>query len=344
MLCLFQSGVRENCLCRWTYEMFKHKLYPEITVPVELVITAEMDTKLQLYDLGYYVTYLQREAAEALKAYLNYRIQRGWHPKDKDPVFVTESTASRDRPLKPASIWEVIKQPQVAGAAGIDSHAIWVRLLRKAFQKVLNASDIDEDTKEALMGHKLPGSRGNYFDSHDRDEIAAKYMRCQFDKTAPPGQDPLTSGLAKLNASGWNVTALSEAEREAVVPFIMEKIKLKNLPRDLEKKRDQVISLKQMARISEVMSIDDMNRYIEAANPMWDQRRMWTTEEERERKKTRRTATNGGTPVNDCPYETRIVGEKELVPFLDQGWEVIRELASGKIIIRRPNHLQLEDE
>jgi hypothetical protein len=54
---------------------------------------------------------------------------------------------------------------------------MWSRLLRKSFRKVLNQSDIDEDTKEAIMGHKLPGSRGNYFDSHDHDEIAGKYMR-----------------------------------------------------------------------------------------------------------------------------------------------------------------------
>lgn len=57
---------------------------------------------------------------------------------------------------------------------------IWPHCLRKAFRKVLNNSDVDKDTKDALMGHKLPGSRGNYFDSHDVDEIAKKYMRYNF--------------------------------------------------------------------------------------------------------------------------------------------------------------------
>ena len=52
----------------------------------------------------------------------------------------------------------------------------------KAFRKVLNNSDIDDDTREALMGHKLPGSRGSYFDSHDADEIAKKYARCDFSR------------------------------------------------------------------------------------------------------------------------------------------------------------------
>jgi hypothetical protein len=50
------------------------------------------------------------------------------------------------------------------------------------------------------------------------------------------------------------------------------------------------------------------------------------------------TAHNGGTPINDCPYETCIVDEQELLPLLNQGWDIVRELASGKIVIRRPNH------
>jgi hypothetical protein len=55
-------------------------------------------------------------------------------------------------------------------------------------------------------------------------------------------------------------------------------------------------------------------------------------------RRTRRTAPNGGMAV-ESPFQTRIVTEQELVPLLNQGWEVLRELASGKIIVRRPNHL-----
>jgi hypothetical protein len=50
----------------------------------------------------------------------------------------------------------------------------------------------------------------------------------------------------------------------------------------------------------------------------------------------RRTARNGGTPVNR-PYETCIVGEEELLPLLNQGWEIVKELSGGRIILRRPN-------
>jgi hypothetical protein len=55
-------------------------------------------------------------------------------------------------------------------------------------------------------------------------------------------------------------------------------------------------------------------------------------------RRTGRTARNGGTSV-DYPCETRIVDEQELLPLLNQGWDVVRELASGKVIVRRQNGL-----
>ena len=36
------------------------------------------------------------------------------------------------------------------------------------------------------MRHSLPGSRGNYFDVHDIDEIASKYVKADF---GPVGSD-----------------------------------------------------------------------------------------------------------------------------------------------------------
>jgi hypothetical protein len=55
---------------------------------------------------------------------------------------------------------------------------VWTHTLRKSFNKALNASQgLDDDTKESLMGHKLKGSRENYFDRHDIVEIRDKYAK-----------------------------------------------------------------------------------------------------------------------------------------------------------------------
>jgi len=182
LLCLFQSGVRVNCLCRWTYGMFKDQLYPEMQLPIRVKVTASLDTKLSGYGLSHYYTFLQAEAATALKEYLEHRKLKGWKPQDTDLIFVTEGTASWDRPLRPMMVWEMVKY--LAEKVGLDKRSIWVHCFRKSFRKVLNATQnakiVDEDFKEAVMGHKLPGSRGNYYDYHDVDEAAQKYMRCCF--------------------------------------------------------------------------------------------------------------------------------------------------------------------
>jgi hypothetical protein len=54
-------------------------------------------------------------------------------------------------------------------------------------------------------------------------------------------------------------------------------------------------------------------------------------------RKTRRTGLNGGTPVREA-YETRVVSEAELVPLLNQGFDVVKELADGRVIVRRLLH------
>jgi len=45
----------------------------------------------------------------------------------------------------------------------------------------------------------------------------------------------------------------------------------------------------------------------------------------------RKTSTNGGKP-----FESRIISEEELTAYLDEGWDLVKELSNGKIVIRRP--------
>jgi integrase len=159
--------------------LFREQLYPVIKQPVRIRVTPAMDTKLNLYGLSHYVTGLQSDAAQALNDYIQLRRARGWNPSPQDWVFVTERAGVRDTKLGREGVWAIVKN--VCRRSGFDPATIWVHCFRKSFRKILNSTpQIDEDTKEALMGHKLPGSRGNYFDYHDEDEVMAKYMKAGF--------------------------------------------------------------------------------------------------------------------------------------------------------------------
>ena len=183
ILSLLQSGVRVGCLVRWTYGNVASQLYPEIKIPIEIKVTPAMDTKLNSYGLPYYLTFLHEEGAHAVKDYVEDRKRRGWKPQARDLIYVTESSASRDNPMDTTGVWEVVKNG--ARAAGLDPTMVWTHTLRKSFRKVLNAEssrDLDDDTREALMGHKLPGSRGSYFDYHDENEIREKYLNIDWSR------------------------------------------------------------------------------------------------------------------------------------------------------------------
>ena len=184
ILSLFQSGVRVSCLCNWTFGLMADQLFPALKTPVRIRVTPKLDSKLNLYGLSYYLTGLGAAAANAIVGYLGARMRRGWKPAPADRIFIANEHDGVGSSMKRENVWRIVKIS--ARKAGLQPESVWVHCLRKSFRKVLNATpDIDEDTKEALMGHKLPGSRGNYFDYHDENEVLAKYSRADFSNLDP---------------------------------------------------------------------------------------------------------------------------------------------------------------
>jgi integrase len=211
VLCLWQSGVRANCLCSWTYGIFKNQLYPEPKSIVSIKVVANrdpgiyncaVDSKLSSYSVNYYYTFLAKEAIEALRDYLEERKKTGWLPKDSDPVFVTHGTVKEinGKPLNPQHVIEIVKN--AANQIDIPRESTWTHLLRKAFRKTLYGSGVDPDVAEALMGHKLGARKTSYFDYHDVDFVKKEYakgnwMRVSIAKIEAMEEEII--GLRKLN-------------------------------------------------------------------------------------------------------------------------------------------------
>ena len=225
LLCLYQSGVRPGCLSNWNYGLVNEQLYPEIKTPVQLKITPDLDNKLNLYGLPYYITFLAEESATVLREHLDERKKRyGWTPKPSDRIFVTASSSSRGQPLDLSGIWSVIKF--AAAQANLDPKSVWPKVLRKSFRKTLNTTEnLDEDTKEALMGHRLPGSRGNYFDYHDLDEVREKYLRVDWSRDGVNG-----SRIQELDQAnkdlGERVSSLEHRNKELMIYMLAGKAEI----------------------------------------------------------------------------------------------------------------------
>ena len=189
VLCLWQSGVRGSCLCSWKYGMFRDKLNPSegpITIKVvsnrpKGVNDVAQDTKLSGYKLSHYFTFLNKEAVEALREYVEARRKyEKWEPKDSDFVFVTAGTVSRGRKLDSKHLNAIVKT--AFEQINIDPDSIWTHLLRKSFRKSLYKGGVEPDVAEALMGHKLTGSKSAYFDYGDTKFLRQQYSTAEWER------------------------------------------------------------------------------------------------------------------------------------------------------------------
>jgi len=236
-------------------------------------------------------------------------------PKQYVPEFPLNTKAYKDRggklidPHDIQNVWRRAAKKSRLWQEGLGPHT-----LRSVFRSQCARSGVAKAVSEFCMGHGGGDQYGYSREVLDEQYVAMELRKMWAGQTSVT--DPLTSGLAKLTATGWKIDALSDMERESVYQFFVQKVKPE---KELQAIRGRVADM------------DDMKRYIEAFNPARTQ-----IESRAKRPKGRRAARNGGTPVN-TPYETCIVGEEELLPLLNQGWEIVKELSGGRIILRRPN-------
>jgi len=178
LVVLFQSGIRENAVCHLNFGHVKDQLYCEggPKIPLRLRITDKIDTKLRGYMISFYDTFLQGEAVQKLRAYCD-RYHKEQNPEK--PLFYTR-LGNR---MNAERLWEIVKG--CVQRAGLDPKTIWVHTLRRAFKRVVRHTPLDDDFKEAIMGHVLEGSRENYFSRNDPQEIEAEYMKIDFGREIP---------------------------------------------------------------------------------------------------------------------------------------------------------------
>jgi site-specific recombinase XerD len=173
LLFLFQSGVRVNVLEHLTYGDVQNQLTEEI---IGLKITGDLDHKLRGRDIPFYYTFLNGEGAETLRQYCKLKHKKS---KPETPLFPTKS----QKPITQRWIWSIVKM--CVERAGFNPKTITTHTFRKAFRKIVRQTNIDDDDKEQLMGHVIPGSREAYFDKKDVELIREAYLKCNFTREIP---------------------------------------------------------------------------------------------------------------------------------------------------------------
>jgi site-specific recombinase XerD len=213
LLFLFQTGCRVNVVQHLKLKDVADQLDKEV---IALKVTGDLDHKLRSRDIPFYYTFLNGEGAETLKRY----------------VALAHKVRRLDAPLFSTSGHEAISQSYVlrivkncCRKAGLNPETIWTHSIRKAFRKIVRQADIDDDSKEMMMGHVLKGSRQAYFDGKDVETMQKEYQRCNFSREIPKSE--ITKIREQLETSE-SKNAMYEARLDS------QEIKLENALRMLK--------------------------------------------------------------------------------------------------------------
>jgi len=212
LLFLFQSGVRVNVLEHITYGDVKDQLGEDM---VRLKITPRLDYKLRSLDIPYYYTFLASEGTSTLKRYCEVHHKNS---ASDTPLFSTRS----GKAVKKLWVWKLTKN--AVRKAGFDPKTVWTHTIRKAFRKVVRRAPIDDDDdKEQLMGHKIPGSREAYFDRKDIDLIKEAYLRCDFTREIPRSNHVrMKTKMSELEAQNLSFAGMIEELRRELAAMKTE--------------------------------------------------------------------------------------------------------------------------
>jgi hypothetical protein len=229
-------------------------------------------------------------------------------PKQYLPKFPLNTKTYKDRgsklidPHDMQNVWRRAAKKAKLWQEGLGPHT-----LRSAFKSQCNASKVADAVSEFCMGH---GGGDRY--GYAREVLNEQYV---------------ASELRKFWAGQSRVP--EETVKRAAMAMALAPYEDKLSPDEfhaLESKLERILPMTvsyEFARKAQDFASTALKQHEAVLRSRSKKRRMV------------RTARNGGTPIG-AAYETRIVREEELVPLLDQGFDVVRELRNGRIIIRRP--------
>jgi len=177
LLFLFQTGCRVNVVEHLRYGQVADQLGHSI---VTLKITGDLDHKLRSRDIPFYYTFLSGEGVETLSQYCQkYHAARDVNK----PLFCTRT----GKAISQTYVWIIVKR--CVERAGFNPQLTTTHTLRKAFRRqVAQASNVDAEFKEQIMGHVIQGSREHYFDRHNLAWFRREYGKLEFGREATGSQ------------------------------------------------------------------------------------------------------------------------------------------------------------
>lgn len=182
----FVTGLRSNAIRTARRGLLSRYTENDCPIPIKIWSDNNMDQfgknavwaiddKLKQYNYDYIYTFVASDGFVAWKEYDDWRKRTFGAQDDNAPLFGTPMT---NNALDHARLWRIFKLGVKKTA--INPTTCSIHALRRSFKKVCVKAGVDFEAREAMMGHKIPGSAANYWDNHDPNLVAKEYMKCDW--------------------------------------------------------------------------------------------------------------------------------------------------------------------
>jgi len=288
-------------------------------------------------------TFIGKDAVDALREY--FEKERGW-PAKGEPIWVSKPLGEfqkkqlKDTILLPDGRVPVLRDTyrdnirELTRRIGLipkqESHARGVRYgynpneirdVARSVSRKATSSGFDVTCAEFWMGHTIDPLGYDKLQKLEPEWSAKQYRLVE----------PYFNIISNPPGAG---VSTDEARKRMIIDFARLQGLDEEKLREIEKMVSETVTADQMARQVRDLMVLKGRAWIDQTSPDSAQERPRGRRRKRKAGAKGRTAHNGGTPF----FETRIISdEKELLPLLDEGWDILKELAGGRIVVRRPN-------
>jgi len=332
LLTLYQTGLRESSLVQLKIKHIKELF--EGKSPVHIGLRSQ-ELKGTYAGLEAH-TFLGRDAADAIKRYLDWRKDiKGETITDESHLY-TRLDAVGQPINEQAVIWVVKEACKRAGIQAFSPHDF-----RRATQTALESSGISGNWVRKIMGHALSGEE-NPYSQPQIEQLREAYAKAEpkLSLTVAPETDPRVKKVKQ------DLIIICEDDRSKFAHIIG---KLREYEPNLVigrtqpsgKKMEYTFATEQEERARELtfdfldgLKGEQIEAYERALNAY--ERDMLKEDlkaeimKELRLEKKKKTMTNG-----NGNYESKIVKEKELTNYLDSGWEFVASLNHEKYVVRK---------
>ena len=301
-----------------------------------------------------YHTFIGKDAVDALREY--FEKERGW-PAKGEPIWISKPLGEfqkkqlKDTMLLPDGRVPVLRDTyrdnirQLTRRIGLipkqESHARGVRYgynpneirdVARSVSRKATSSGFDIICAEFWMGHTIDPLGYDKLQKLEPEWSAEQYRLLEpyFNIISNPPGAATSTDEAAIKATLGTLKAISGKRLTEDEWVEIER----NI---LQRTRDQKMTSGQIGSLLREIAANAGIAGISQAEAPRRIREKHRPKGKRTMRRTPRTARNGGMPF----FETRIVAdEEELLSLLNEGWDILKELSGGKVVVRRPNEAE----